>query len=184
MVLVVVVEAAPLWFFLPLFLSRTIPHSSPALASDTSLDATMTIAKPPLSRLLVPPYPKSIQLTCPQICGLGNPGRKYSHTRHSLGHLILEALRSQWHYPAWRHDVKAHGFWSGEGEKCVLFKPDVMMNSSGKAVSAAFRKMGLRETGRVVVIHDDLELPVGGVKLRKKGGQGKYDPTNPLLSDC
>lgn len=61
----------------------------------------------------------------------------------------------------------------------MLFKPDVMMNSSGKAVSAAYRKMGLREKGRVVVIHDDLELPVGAVKLRKKGGSVPYRHPNP-----
>jgi PTH1 family peptidyl-tRNA hydrolase len=123
-------------------------------------------------------------LTAPQICGLGNPGRKYANTRHSTGHLLLDALRSQWHYPEWRHDMKTHGFWSGEAEKCVLFKPDVMMNSSGKAVSAAYRKMGLREKGRVVVIHDDLELPVGAVKLRKKGGSVPYRHPNSLPSDC
>jgi PTH1 family peptidyl-tRNA hydrolase len=112
-------------------------------------------------------------LTFPQVCGLGNPGSAYANTRHSVGHLLIDALRSQWGYPSWRRDAKAQGFWSGETENCVLFKPNTFMNLSGRPVNAAYRKMGLQDTARVVVIYDDLELAVGEVKLRTTG-KGKY----------
>jgi peptidyl-tRNA hydrolase, PTH1 family len=137
----------------------------------------MSVAKPPLSRLLVnppsPPPPKVPELTFTQVCGLGNPGSGYAHTRHSVGHLLIDALRSHWGYPAWRRDAKVQGCWSGETGNCVLFKPNTFMNGSGRPVSAAYRKMALRDTARVVVIYDDLELAVGEVKLRTMG-KGKY----------
>jgi hypothetical protein len=118
-----------------------------------------------------PPFhsPKVPELTIVQVCGLGNPGSAYANTRHSVGHLLVDALRSQWGYPAWRRDAKAQGFWSGETENCVLFKPNTFMNLSGRPVNAAFRIMRLQDTARVVVLYDDLELGVGEVKLRTTG---------------
>ena len=66
-------------------------------------------------------------------------------------------------------DNKSRGYWSNFSENCVLFKSNVFMNGSGASVSKAYKKIGGTEWGRLCVIHDDLELPLGKTKLRTFG---------------
>ena len=94
---------------------------------------------------------------------LGNPGKDYAKTRHNAGFLLSEEL-----YPYARWSSKFHSMYAEEGGKKIL-KPLTYMNLSGTAVSecASFFKIKADE---VLIIHDDLELPLGEVRIQKGGG--------------
>ena len=94
---------------------------------------------------------------------LGNPGKEYKTTRHNAGFLFSDYL-----YPDASWQVKFHSaFTEAEGKK--ILKPMTMMNLSGTAVSeaASFYKLKAEE---ILIIHDDLELPMGKARLQKGGG--------------
>jgi PTH1 family peptidyl-tRNA hydrolase len=109
------------------------------------------------------------------IVGLGNPGREYESTRHNVGFEVLDelvrrteaTLRRSWTVPAWTSKAEV------EGEGVLLVKPRTFMNRSGQAVAAVMRKRGLKPAD-VIVVSDDLELPRGQIRIRKKGGAGGH----------
>lgn len=104
------------------------------------------------------------------IVGLGNPGREYIHTRHNIGFLAVDALAADLGIPMTRMQFKAiTGSGSLDGLRIILAKPQTYMNLSGTAVGALlkFYKLPL---DRLLVIHDDLDLPFGSVRLRPGGG--------------
>jgi hypothetical protein len=103
-----------------------------------------------------------------QVCGIGNGGVQYRNNRHSVGHIMINALRAHLNYPVWTKDNKVGGYWSIGGQ-CVLFRSNFWMNQVGKVVSKAYTKMGGEDWGKLCVIFDDLELPVGVAKLRTMG---------------
>ena len=94
---------------------------------------------------------------------LGNPGKEYRETRHNAGFLFADEL-----YPAASWKMKFHSSFTEDGQRKVI-KPMTMMNLSGTAVSeaASFYKLKADE---ILVVHDDLELPLGKAKLQKGGG--------------
>jgi peptidyl-tRNA hydrolase len=131
-----------------------------------------------INRLLVPPSSSPFpllppQLTSPKICGLGNPGPKYKNTRHSIGLLFLDHLRSHLRYPAFQPDSHTQGEWSNPTAEYVLFKSSRYMNLSGRSVEGAYRKVGGQGWGALCVVHDDLEVALGEFKVRQSG-RGKY----------
>ena len=106
--------------------------------------------------------------------GLGNPGDEYAHTRHNIGFDVLDALCES-KGGSWQ-SVK-HGWMaevSHKGKKLLLLKPNTYMNLSGKAVSYWMQqeKMALEN---VIVITDDLALPVGKLRLKLKGSDGGHN---------
>lgn len=94
---------------------------------------------------------------------LGNPGRDYTKTRHNAGFLLSDEL-----YPYTKWSSKFHALYAEEGGKKLL-KPLTYMNLSGTAVSecTTFYKLKAEE---IMIIHDDLELPLGEVRIQKGGG--------------
>ncbi len=106
------------------------------------------------------------------IVGLGNPGRKYEKTRHNVGFHTVEELARRYGLKFNRKSRKALTA-SGtiKGEKVILAKPQTYMNVSGQAVRSLvdFHKI---EHERILVIHDDLDTPLGILRLRKAGGHG------------
>jgi PTH1 family peptidyl-tRNA hydrolase len=106
--------------------------------------------------------------------GLGNPGAEYAGTRHNAGREVLEVLRRRQKWPEWHLDKKSNALISGGklGPEVVkLILPETMMNRSGLSV-AAFVKSAAARKG-LVLIHDDLDLPLGRFKLsfdRSAGG--------------
>lgn len=94
---------------------------------------------------------------------LGNPGRDYTKTRHNAGFLLSDEL-----YPYTKWSSKFHSLYAEEGGKKLL-KPLTYMNLSGTAVSecTTFYKLKAEE---IMIIHDDLELPLGEVRIQKGGG--------------
>ena len=104
----------------------------------------------------------------PVIVGLGNPGRSYERTRHNVGFLVADELARR-HGGSWRSKKKAEAAPIGFGLKNVtLLKPMTYMNNSGTAL-AGYRPEQL------VVVHDDLDLPVGDVRVKVSGGAGGHN---------
>jgi len=113
------------------------------------------------------------------VAGLGNPGRKYARTRHNIGFLCLEAFASKKGL-AFKHQKKIKGS-IARHKDTLLLKPSTYMNLSGESVKAAldYYRIPLSE---LVVIHDDLDLGVGRLRLREKGGTGGHKGLSSILA--
>jgi len=110
------------------------------------------------------------------ICGLGNPGIEYEHTRHNVGWWVLEAARRAWDFPGFRR-VGAVRLSTGEvaGHDVVLLQPLTFMNRSGR-VLAPLREQPAFEIARdLLVVVDDAALDVGRVRLRARGSSGGHN---------
>jgi PTH1 family peptidyl-tRNA hydrolase len=117
------------------------------------------------------------------VAGLGNPGRKYEATRHNAGFWWAECLARQA-----RANLRSEGRFHGRltrlepphGEAWLLL-PETYMNHSGRAVAAvaAFYKLPLES---ILVVHDELDLPPGTVKLKKGGGTGGHNGVSDVAA--
>ena len=110
------------------------------------------------------------------VIGLGNPGEKYSKTRHNAGFWLVERL-SQRHAGQLRPESRFHGDYAQlliEGRKLHLLQPTTFMNVSGRSVRALldFYKLQPEE---LLVVHDELDLPAGTVRLKRGGGPGGHN---------
>lgn len=116
------------------------------------------------------------------VVGLGNPGEKYAHTRHNAGHLVIAALVGRVggtlssHRASHTHAMSARvGAGPGvSGERLILATPDSYMNTSGGPVKALLDYFDVQSTD-LIVIHDDLDLPFGTLKLKRGGGEGGHN---------
>jgi peptidyl-tRNA hydrolase, PTH1 family len=117
------------------------------------------------------------------LVGLGNPGDRYEATRHNIGFLALD-------YVAGRHGLSfAESRWQALFSKAVLWKetvilikPQTFMNVSGRAVAAvsSFFKI---PPGRIIVVHDDLDLPLGRAKIVVGRGSGGHNGIRSIISE-
>lgn len=109
------------------------------------------------------------------VVGLNNPGSKYERTRHNAGAWFVERLAGS---ATWRAESKFHGrvakIKMPALEEVLLLLPDTFMNNSGRAVAAiaTFYKIAAQD---ILVAHDELDLPPGGVKLKFGGGSGGHN---------
>ncbi|HKI58852.1 MAG TPA: aminoacyl-tRNA hydrolase [Trueperaceae bacterium] len=101
------------------------------------------------------------------LAGLGNPGPRYRGTRHNAGYLVLDALAERWQAD-FRRIKNAD---EARARDVVLVKPRTYMNLSGQAVLAALTREGAGP-GELLVVHDDLDLPLGRLRLRVGGSAG------------
>ncbi len=109
------------------------------------------------------------------IAGLGNPGRQYAATRHNIGYMVADELARQLPPGERRHRFDGEIIeTSGPQGRVVLLKPETFMNLSGNAVSAAARWYRVPPE-RLLVIHDDLDLPFGQLRLRARGSSGGHN---------
>lgn len=116
------------------------------------------------------------------IVGLGNPGPEYARTRHNVGFEVIEALAARHRIKlATRKHRAVFGWGRIDGVAVVLAKPLTYMNLSGEAVAPLSREIGLKPE-RIVVIADDLDLDVGRVRMRPKGGAGGHNGHKSLIS--
>ena len=116
------------------------------------------------------------------IVGLGNPGRKYAGHRHNVGFMAVDEIARRHGFPPWRR-----GF-SGEvaegviaGEKVLLLKPHTYMNESGRAVGEAVRYYRLAPED-VIVIHDELDLAPGRIRLKTGGGHAGHNGLRSIIA--
>jgi PTH1 family peptidyl-tRNA hydrolase len=109
------------------------------------------------------------------IVGLGNPGKQYDQTRHNIGFEVIDALSSQFTIPLNQSKFKGlYGIGFHKGEKVILLKPLTYMNLSGESIRAVMDYYQI-ELEDLLVIYDDLDLPVGKIRLRQKGSPGGHN---------
>ena len=117
------------------------------------------------------------------IAGLGNPGKRYENTRHNIGFIALDLL-------AERNDIKInkikHKALVGEGrisgQKVLLIKPQTYMNLSGQSIREVMEYYK-EEIDHLIVIYDDIYIPVGTVRIRKKGSAGTHNGMRSIVYD-
>lgn len=109
------------------------------------------------------------------IVGLGNPGGKYERTRHNAGFMVIDRLAAKWGVEFSRKRFEAEAGEARRGaETLLLLKPQTFMNLSGRSVGSAvsFYKTPPAE---VLVVHDELDLPFGAVRLKLGGGSAGHN---------
>ncbi len=115
------------------------------------------------------------------VVGLGNPGAKYENTRHNVGFMTADALAGRNGEPIRR--VKYHALTSEAvigGQSVLLMKPTTFMNLSGQAVSEAARFYKI-PADHVLVISDDVDLPLGKLRIRKSGSAGGHNGLKHII---
>lgn len=127
------------------------------------------------------------------IVGLGNPGADYENTRHNTGRIVLEAFRIAKKFPDWELDSNIKAFKSYgriDNESVVLIEPETFMNKSGDAVGKTkdlkFKTVGRGKDKRIelnnlVVIHDDLDIPVGKFKISFNKSSGGHRGVQSII---
>jgi PTH1 family peptidyl-tRNA hydrolase len=116
------------------------------------------------------------------IIGLGNPGRRYQYTRHNIGFMVLEKIADRWEV-----DIKQKSFdalWNRgkiAGINVLLAMPQTYMNLSGNAARnlLAYFKV---DVSNLIVIHDDLDLPFGSVRLKSGGGDAGHKGLKSIIA--
>lgn len=110
------------------------------------------------------------------IVGLGNPGEEYAHTRHNIGFDVIDRIVG---------DLPTSVYWKSEGgalcahvtlagREAILMKPMSFMNASGGPVASIVKKYGIK-VEEIIVIHDDLDLPPGKLRVKEGGGLGGHN---------
>jgi PTH1 family peptidyl-tRNA hydrolase len=115
------------------------------------------------------------------VAGLGNPGREYARNRHNVGWLVVDEL-------ARRHDGAWKGKFNGrlaeiriDGHKVALLKPETYMNDSGRSVHAAMKFFKL-EPDAVLIVHDEIDLPLARLQARLGGGTAGHNGLRSVAS--
>jgi len=116
------------------------------------------------------------------IVGLGNPGREYETTRHNAGYWWVDAIAGR-KKARWTKESKFSGFVARVeegGRDFWMLKPSTYMNESGRSVSA-FLRFHKIDPGAMLVVHDELDLPPGTVRLKKGGGTGGHNGLTDII---
>ncbi len=114
------------------------------------------------------------------IVGLGNHGLRYEATRHTAGFLVVEALADRVGWTDWREAcggrlLVRHREAAGRAQTVGLLLPQTYMNESGRSLAAALSEApGLDASRALIVVYDDLDLPLGRIRLRPRGGSGGH----------
>jgi len=114
------------------------------------------------------------------VVGLGNPGPEYRDTRHNVGHKVVDTLARILHRP-WAREGKAtvvRAQW--RGEPLYLVKLSTFMNVSGPAVAGVLHKLGAGPAD-LILVYDDLDLPLGTVRIRMKGSHGGHNGVRSVI---
>ena len=116
------------------------------------------------------------------IVGLGNPGKEYIETRHNIGYLFVEEIASHFNVQ-FKLDKKLRSesvrFKFNE-EDYILLKPITFMNLSGEAVTLAMKYYNV-DIEDIIIVHDDLDLPVGKIRIRPQGGSGGHNGIKSII---
>ena len=117
------------------------------------------------------------------VVGLGNPGAQYARTPHNVGFEVANALGARWDLPAAKKRFNAlvtEGRTGPGGARVAVMIPQTFMNESGRAVGPARGAYKIEDLDRVVVIHDEIDLPFGEVRTRVGGGLAGHNGLKSL----
>lgn len=130
------------------------------------------------------------------VVGLGNPGKKFEKTRHNLGFRIINGFAGKNNFPDFRLSKKYNAAMSENvlaGEKIILAKPQTFMNESGKAVRSLIKnhkletphqnKFGTGQVRNLVVVHDDLDLPFGKIRISIGKNSGGHKGVESIIKE-
>lgn len=116
------------------------------------------------------------------VAGLGNPGRKYEKTRHNAGFMAMDLLAREEGFEYKK--LKFHALIADEvidGKRCLLMKPQTMMNLSGEAILEAADYYNIPEEN-ILILFDDVTLDVGKTRIRRKGSAGGHNGIKSIIS--
>jgi len=116
------------------------------------------------------------------IVGLGNPGKQYEETRHNIGFKVIDELAKRMDLSLNQSKFKGLcGIGTYNGEKVMLLKPLTYMNLSGESVRPAMDYYQI-DLENLLVVYDELDLPVGKIRLRQKGSAGGHNGIKSLIT--
>lgn len=116
------------------------------------------------------------------IVGLGNPGSEYAKTKHNVGFMFIDAMAEKLGVSEWRDKFEAKIAETRIGsEKVLLVKPMTYMNESGQAVGPIMNFYKLLPED-LIVVHDDMDIPAGTIRIRKKGSAGGHNGIKSILA--
>ncbi len=117
------------------------------------------------------------------IVGLGNPGREYRLNRHNAGFMVLDRFASRNMVKFTKRESNALvSMFRDKGFSLILAKPQTFMNLSGKSVASLARYYKVPDE-RILIIHDDLDLPLGTLRIRPSGGAGGQKGVNSIIQE-
>ncbi len=117
------------------------------------------------------------------VVGLGNPGRRYSGTRHNVGFTFIKKTAKEW-----KVKLRKKIFFSKAGEvkrkeeKILLALPQTYMNKSGLTVKKSLEGREIKPE-HIVVVYDDLDIPLGEIRIRKRGGPGTHKGMSSIVEE-
>ena len=116
------------------------------------------------------------------VVGLGNPGKQYEKTKHNIGFMVVDAIADSVPHTLWREEQRAEVCSiTVAGEKVLLVKPQTFMNVSGESVGPLMRYYKI-DPSDVYCIYDDMDLPVGKLRIRPNGSSGGHNGIKSLIS--
>lgn len=116
------------------------------------------------------------------IIGLGNPGKEYEMTRHNCGFMVIDALQKKLQVECNQNKFKGlYGKTKYKGEDVILLKPQTYMNNSGESVQQ-FMNFFKISVDDILVVYDDLDMPVGKLRLRTSGSAGGHNGIKSIIS--
>ncbi len=116
------------------------------------------------------------------IVGLGNPGEEYAETRHNAGRMVIEEFRKKNNFPEWTLDKSLKTLVSKGSvgkDKVILLEPNNFMNVSGKSVAPFIANA--KEAERTIVIYDDMDLPLGSMKISFNRSSGGHNGLGSII---
>lgn len=115
------------------------------------------------------------------VVGLGNPGPEYRNTRHNVGQRVVDALARRIHARFERDGAHAVAAGRWQGEALYLIKPGSFMNVTGPPTARLARKLGLGAAD-LVIVFDDIDLPLGKVRVRRSGSAGGHNGVRSMIA--
>ena len=116
------------------------------------------------------------------LVGLGNPGEKYAETRHNIGFMVAERLAGRAQIALKKKGyLGVYGVGRVGSEQTTILLPQTYMNRSGGSVNAAFQSLGVTP-GDLIVVYDDLDLPLGRIRVRPDGGHGGHNGMRDIVA--
>lgn len=119
------------------------------------------------------------------IVGLGNPGKKYQKTRHNVGFRVIDEFSKENNFLNWKESKKIGCLYTKNliaDKKVELIKPLIYMNNSGKVVKHIVKKHTLKSRN-IIIIHDDIDLPIGKIKISKGRGSAGHKGVQSIINE-